>query len=143
MDAIILQPLAHGGSGQSAFLPPRQYTVSRFVEDIEAIRQQIGAERLILIGHSWGSTLAASYIAKYPERVSKVVFYSPGAIWNWTNYVVDPSRAAQVPFVANLPLRLLAGLSLAENRDNPAAGEKLVSQRESESLYIRWIAPQA
>jgi pimeloyl-ACP methyl ester carboxylesterase len=131
------------GSGQSAFLPPRQYTVSRFVEDIEAIRQQIGAEKLILVGHSWGSTLAASYIAKYPERVSKVVFYSPGPIWNWTNYVDDPSRAAQAPFVTNLPLRLLAGLSLAENRDNPGAGEKLVSQRESETLYIRWIAPQA
>lgn len=131
------------GSGQSAFLHPREYTVSRFVEDIEAIREQIGAEKLILIGHSWGSTLAASYIAKYPQRVSKVVFYSPGPIWNWTNYAFDTTRAAQAPFVTNLPLRLLAGLSLAENRDNPVAGEKLVSQRESETLYIRWIAPQA
>lgn len=130
------------GSGQSAFLPPRQYTVSRFVEDIEAIRQQLSAEKLILIGHSWGSTLAASYIARYPERVAKVVFYSPGPTWNWT-IDFDPSRAAQAPFKASLSPRLLAALSLAENRDNPIAGERLVSQREAETLYMSFVAPQA
>jgi len=67
------------GSGLSAFLPRvRDYTITRSVDDLEAIRQQIGAEKLILIGHSWGSTLAASYIAKYPGHIAKVVFHSPG-----------------------------------------------------------------
>jgi proline iminopeptidase len=129
------------GSGQSAFLAPRQYTVSRFVEDIEAIRQQIGAERLVLVGHSWGSTLAASYIAKYPEHAAKVVLYSPGPIWNWTNYDFDLSHTAEAPFKGTLPFRLWAALFLAQNRDNPVAGEKLVSLRESETLYLRWVAP--
>ena len=132
------------GGGLSGFLPPRQYTVSRFVEDIEAIRKQVGADKIVLIGHSWGATLAASYIAQYPEHVAKVVFYSPGPIWNWTGNA-DTSRAAQAPFKSSVlpPPRLFAALLLAESRDNPVAGEQLVSQREAESLYLPWIAPQA
>ena len=132
------------GSGLSPFLTPRQYTVSRFVEDIEGIRKQIGAEKLILIGHSWGSTLAASYIAKYPEHVAKVVFYSPAPIWNLENYNVDLSRSAQAqaPIKPSLPLRLWASLFLAENRDNPIAGERLLPQREAETLYLPGVAPQ-
>ena len=52
------------GSGLSGFLPHlKDYTVDRSVADLEAIRQKIGVEQMILIGHSWGSTLAASYMA--------------------------------------------------------------------------------
>ena len=70
------------GSGASTRLRHvRDYTIARAVEDLEAIRLQLHAERMILIGHSWGSTLAASYMAKYPAHVSKVVFHSPGSIW--------------------------------------------------------------
>jgi proline iminopeptidase len=70
------------GSGLSNRLEDvREYTVGRHVADLEAIRQTIGAERLILIGGSWGGTLAAHYLAAYPNRVERVVFSSPGAIW--------------------------------------------------------------
>ena len=41
------------GSGLSGFLPHlRDYTVARSVVDLEAIRQKIGVEKMILIGHS-------------------------------------------------------------------------------------------
>lgn len=70
------------GSGLSARLDdPTEYTVARHVADLEAIRQRIGAERVILIGESWGSTLAASYMALHPEHVAKVIFESPGPIY--------------------------------------------------------------
>lgn len=67
------------GSGLSARLDdPTAYRVARHVADLEAIRQQIGAQRVILIGESWGSTLAASYMALHPEHVARVIFASPG-----------------------------------------------------------------
>src|SRR5690606_20908613 len=70
------------GAGHSARLAdPRQYTIERHADDLEAFREYIGAERMILIGHSWGSSLAALYIARHPERVEKVVFSSPGPLW--------------------------------------------------------------
>ena len=67
------------GSGHSARLPdPLQYTVDRHVADLEAIRQQIGAEQVVLIGDSWGAILAANYMTVHPERVARVIFTSPG-----------------------------------------------------------------
>src|SRR5579872_573613 len=123
------------GSGLSGFLPLlRDYTVARSVADLEAIRQKIGAEKMILIGHSWGSTLAASYMAKYPNHVSKVVFHSPARIWQLESREdYDYSRTAGgVPGVPHL--RLLAALLLRDR--NPEAAENLVPQLESEILVV-------
>jgi pimeloyl-ACP methyl ester carboxylesterase len=70
------------GAGRSSRLSDvTQYTVARQVADLEAIRRTIGAPRIILVGRSWGGTLAAAYLAAHPDRVAKVVFSSPGEIW--------------------------------------------------------------
>jgi proline iminopeptidase len=123
------------GSGASAFFPHvKEYTIARAVEDLEAIRIQLHAERMILIGHSWGSTLAASYIARYPLHVSKVVFHSPGAIWNYgqtTPYEWKRTAVGRPQIeLSRISLRLLAGLYLMEQ--NPDAAEHLLPQREAE-----------
>jgi pimeloyl-ACP methyl ester carboxylesterase len=69
------------GSGHSARLDdPREYTVDRHIRDLEAIRQLIGAKKLILIGDSWGATLAANYMAEHPDRCAKVIFSGPGSM---------------------------------------------------------------
>jgi proline iminopeptidase len=69
------------GTGRSARLAdPRQYTIPRAVADLEAIRTRIGASRMILIGHSWGAQVAASYLAAHGEHVARAVFSSPGAL---------------------------------------------------------------
>jgi proline iminopeptidase len=66
------------GRGRSHRLTdPQGYTLRRDVVDLEAIREKIGAERVVLIGHSYGGALAAAYAASYPERVAKVVLSSP------------------------------------------------------------------
>ena len=67
------------GSGRSSRLDdPRDYTLGRDVSDLEAIRQKIGAEKVVLIGHSYGGVLAAAYAASHGEHVSKMVLSSPG-----------------------------------------------------------------
>ena len=69
------------GSGLSGRLEdPTQYTGARHVADLEAIRTIIGAERVVLIGDSWGASLSARYIATHPGRVGAAIFTSPGAI---------------------------------------------------------------
>lgn len=69
-----------GSGGSSRLSDPTEYTVDRDVTDLEAIRAHIGAQRVILIGHSYGATLAARYLATYPDHVSRVVFSSPGSL---------------------------------------------------------------
>jgi proline iminopeptidase len=69
------------GTGRSSRLAdPRGYTIARQVADLEAIRARIGADRMVLIGHSWGGQVAAAYLATHPANVARVVFSSPGAL---------------------------------------------------------------
>lgn len=45
-----------------------------YVEDLEAVRQVIGAERVHLLGHSAGGFPTMGYASTYPERVESVIF---------------------------------------------------------------------
>jgi len=44
-------------------------TTPHLIADIEALRRQLGIERWLLFGGSWGSTLALAYGQAHPERV--------------------------------------------------------------------------
>jgi pimeloyl-ACP methyl ester carboxylesterase len=66
------------GSGQSKQLTATDYTLNRMIDDLEAIRIQLGAAKLILWGNSWGSQLAVLYARKYPDRVAAFALTSPG-----------------------------------------------------------------
>lgn len=69
------------GSGRSSRLQdPGGYTLSRDVADLEAIRQRIGTDQMILIGHSYGCEIIANYMVSNEDHVAKAVFSSPGAI---------------------------------------------------------------
>jgi proline iminopeptidase len=45
--------------------------------DIERIRQILGEEKLILIGHSYGGFMASLYAAEFPERVEALILIAP------------------------------------------------------------------
>jgi len=38
------------------------WTVDRFIEELHLVRHQLGLERMHLLGHSWGGSLAAAYV---------------------------------------------------------------------------------
>jgi proline iminopeptidase len=70
------------GAGLSGRLADAgEYTVARHVADLEAIRREIGADRIVLVGGSWGGTLIAHYLAAHPDRVDRAVVASPGPMW--------------------------------------------------------------
>ncbi len=48
-------------------------TTPHLVRDIEALRQFLGLERLLLFGGSWGSTLALAYAQAHPQAVAGAV----------------------------------------------------------------------
>lgn len=48
-------------------------TTWHLVEDIERLRQMVGADKWMVFGGSWGSTLSLAYAETYPDRVTELV----------------------------------------------------------------------
>lgn len=62
------------GTGRSTLVSDSaSLDAQRFVDDLEAIRNHFGLQRLTLMGHSWGSGLVALYAMKYPENLNKLI----------------------------------------------------------------------
>ena len=62
------------GCGRSQ--PGGPYSIDRSVADLDAVRRHSGAERVALLGHSWGAQLALRYALDHPDRVSRLVYLS-------------------------------------------------------------------
>jgi pimeloyl-ACP methyl ester carboxylesterase len=72
---ILLDPR---GTGQSATpADPTSYRCDRLVDDVEALREQLGLARMTLLAHSGGTNLAVLYAARYPEHIGRLVLVTP------------------------------------------------------------------
>lgn len=70
------------GSGLSDRLVNiKEYTANRHERDLEEIIKKIGAKKVILIGQSWGATLATLFISDNPDKVEKLILTSPAPIF--------------------------------------------------------------
>ena len=63
------------GSGKSVStkLDAKYFNLNQFVEDLEQIRQTLGYDKVIIIGHSWGSLLGMAYAIKYPQHTRALI----------------------------------------------------------------------
>jgi proline iminopeptidase len=51
-------------------------TTWHLVADVERLRAHLGIDRWLVMGASWGSTLALAYATTHPERASEMVLYA-------------------------------------------------------------------
>ncbi len=67
------------GHGKS-FRPDnwQEYSLEKHAEDILALISKLKLKKCIVIGHCLGSMVAATFAAKYPERVEKLILINPG-----------------------------------------------------------------
>ena len=49
------------------------WTIKRYVEEVEAVRQALGLGQLHLLGHSWGGWLAIEYALTYLDSIKSLV----------------------------------------------------------------------
>jgi pimeloyl-ACP methyl ester carboxylesterase len=66
------------GHGASPKLPRAGYRTRALAQVLDALLDDLGTERAVLIGHSWGAMVAAHYAAARSERVSAVVLLDAG-----------------------------------------------------------------
>ena len=63
----------HRGQGRSARGDKQTYTLENNIEDMEALRQYLGLDKIVVIGTSYGGMVALSYAVRYPQHVSHLI----------------------------------------------------------------------
>jgi len=111
------------GSGHSNRLEDiEQYSVERHKNDLGEIIELIGAKKVILFGHSWGTLLAVDYFAEHQDKVDKIIFSGPGPM---------------LPF--NRKLRSILppdSLNLIEPKFTPRAANKKMASLRSKMIDL-------
>src|SRR5690606_31298551 len=102
-------------------------TTWHLVADMERLRSEVlRADRMLVFGGSWGSTLGLAYAQKYPERVSALIlrgifmvrraelrwFYQEGASWlfpdQWERYLAPIPEDERHDLIAAYHRRLIS-----------------------------------
>ncbi len=52
---------------------PNAYTLENDLRDVEAVRRALGAERIIVYGHSYGSMVAMAYASRYSQHTLALI----------------------------------------------------------------------
>ncbi|MGF1506096.1 MAG: alpha/beta fold hydrolase [Anaerolineae bacterium] len=132
------------GSGYSEHLDSMQaYTVDRSIADLDDIREMIDADDMILIGHNAGAELAVRYMARFPERVARVVLVSPTPLTGDVSFFDEFNRTASPAGLLPPPLEvrpLLAGRLAAYGSD---AAYSLVTPEAAGAWMENALAPGA
>ena len=86
---VLVELLGHGRSPSPADL--QVYAVAAYMRAFEAIRAQLGAERWLICGQSFGAGLAIHYALEHADRTMGLVFTNSNSALSVPN---DPERAA-------------------------------------------------
>ena len=71
----------HRGFGRST--DPKGESAARFVDDLEALLDQLGVARTALVSQSMGGRSALGYAVRHPDRVSALVLADTSAAIDW------------------------------------------------------------
>ncbi len=57
--------------------PTSGFTLRDYADDVSRVANSLGAQRLILLGHSMGARIAAAAMARYPDSASATIIVDP------------------------------------------------------------------
>jgi len=67
------------GTGLSPRVDASELTLRNSIEDLNRIVNFYCPDKKVnILGHSWGAMLGSAYLAKYPEKINKIILAEPG-----------------------------------------------------------------
>jgi proline iminopeptidase len=55
----------------------KEYSLERDIEDLEGLRKTMGFNKIIVLGHSYGTVVAQGYALKYGQNVNRLILSAP------------------------------------------------------------------
>ena len=81
---VFYDQLGAGNSAVESPHDPSMWTPELYVEEVDAVRDALGLDRVHILGHSWGGMLGMQYAATQPDGlVSLLVESSPPSVPAW------------------------------------------------------------
>jgi proline iminopeptidase len=74
----------HRRNGRSAGAVVSSMTWENLTADAEALREELGIERWVVLGHSFGGHVALEYALRYPASLSHLVLLDTGGEARWS-----------------------------------------------------------
>ena len=72
-DVAQLVYVDHRGCGRSARGNPADYTLDHNIDDLDALREHLGLDRINVLGSSYGGMVAIGYALRYPNRLANLI----------------------------------------------------------------------
>jgi proline iminopeptidase len=98
-------------------------TVEEMSDDIDALRKSLGLDRVTLLGHSFGGTIALNYALRHPDNVKRLILVSASAA------VENPNAGEQ---------RILKSMSKAEVAKYNSSEDGTGASRPCERVRLRY-----
>ena len=123
---------------------PDLWTIPRFVDEVEQVRQALGLDRnnFYLYGHSWGGILALEYALKYQQHLKGLVISNMMASIPAYN---DYAERVLIPQMDPATVREIRALEREGRYDDPKYMELLIPNYYEKHIlripFARWPDP--
>ena len=111
-----------------------QVTIASIVQDVEQVREALGLEKPLIMGHSIHGTIATEYVKEYGDQVSGLIVIGSPAEWGNATY---DERAAALWSTASPERKKIQ----EENWGNVKELDRLTGQEEASARYNN-MSPQ-
>ena len=95
---------------------PALWTLPRYLTEVEEVRQGLGLDQFVLLGHSWGGILAMEYALNYQQHLRGLVISNMTA---GTQSYLKRTAALKVQMLSPDLLARLNAMEAAKDYDNP------------------------
>jgi proline iminopeptidase len=96
----------HRGCGRSKRTRQAEYTLENNIEDIEALRQYLGLDKICILGTSYGGMVAQGYAIQYPQHLEKLILVATAPSYRFMDSAKDrvqqDGTADQIEMCKNL-----------------------------------------
>ena len=125
------------GTGKSIPIPFDSTTLNMktAVDDIKLVLENQKLKQAIIVGHSWGATLAMAFACQYPQMVKSLILICPGKFQSYdsTERIFGNNLRSRL---GEAELKLYDSLGLKINQGNGTVKDRAEWRRISRLRYV-------